>query len=116
MFTDADKWDGRGFTFPLYWHSDGGEVYTNKSYVTYHISTPFTHNQNPKDAKLLMLSIPEKWVTSKTEQELCDVFISWQKALSLGRFSNGRAGDVAGGYRFAFSAWTGDLKAGLLRR
>ena len=42
-------WEHRHVTYPVILHSDGGQVFEDTTYVTYHWCTPFTYNIHPKD-------------------------------------------------------------------
>ena len=124
VFTDPALWQMRDKIFPVFWHSDGGNIYSNQSYTTYHWSTPFTHDVDPRDAKLYMLTIDEAILLPETEMEIAE-FINWNhKVMRSGvlptynhastKMTGERlrvaGGELARGYRAAFSAWTGDLK------
>ena len=52
-------WAQRDKIFPIYIHSDGGEFFENSSYRVYHWTSAFSHDLNPRDAKLFTMTIDE---------------------------------------------------------
>ena len=124
VLSDAELWENRAKVMPFFIHSDGGEIYKNGSYTIYQWCTPFAFNINPKDSRLYILMIDEAIRTEKTETEVAS-YLSYQNEVlksgvhpSLDHDGNPVTGSkvdligkkLAGGWRAAFSAWTGDLK------
>jgi len=73
MFKSAELWNRRSKVFPTLWHSDDGEVYAGgKVWSIYHVSTPFTYDQDAKDAKLYVLMVEEAFFCEETEKELTE--------------------------------------------
>ena len=124
MLANPNLWQKRHKVFPTFWHSDGGEIYLNKTYSIYHFSTPFTYDVDPRDAKLYVLAIEESIMVHETEIEIAS-FIAYNdevlrngvhpaldhnKKQVTGKRKELIGQDIAGGFRACFSAWTGDIK------
>lgn len=78
VFVDENLWSHRSKIFPMFWHSDGGEVFSTQSYAIYHWSTPFTHDIDPRECKFYMLMIAEsEIVPDVTEREIANFVHSW---------------------------------------
>jgi hypothetical protein len=59
VFQNPVLWAERHQIFPVFWHSDGGEMFKGTSYNVAHWSTPFGHDCDPYDVKMFQLMIED---------------------------------------------------------
>ena len=126
VFLDAQLWSKRSMMVPTVWHSDAGELFNDAGWIAYNLCTPFTYDIDPRDSRLFALALEEKLVIPETERDVT-IYIKWVQAVlqsgvfpfkdhnknDIGEPWASKAGQqIAGGFCWSFSAWTGDLKAG----
>lgn len=124
MNTDPECRPLRSITVPLFFHSDGGEVFRDRSYEIYHSSTAFSRDVDPRDAKFYQSMFDEDEVCPETEDDMATYVEASRKVLESGCWPTqsqwpwpldakrlALAGKpFAGGWRFTFGGWQGDLK------
>ena len=123
--TDPDLWRDRGKVVPFFTHSDGGEVYRNHVHEVYSWSSPFSHDIDPKDAKLYIMMLEEGLQMPCVTENQITVYLEYQNTvLRSGKHpAKNHDGspvtgdkveligkDLAGGFRACCVGWTGDLK------
>ena len=111
-------------TIPLYFHSDGVDIYLGVPFRVYQISSALAHDIDVEDGKLFNGALDEHLCTDETNARVCEY---WQWNLDILEdghhpsqnfdgeawtdFRRDRAGTLLmGDWRASFYAWTGDGK------
>jgi hypothetical protein len=125
MNDDPDCRPLRSHTVPLFYHSDGGEVFNGGKYEIFHCCSAFSRDVDPRDAKFYQAMLEQYQLVQETDEDYARYVETCRPILESGMFPSQDqlppdwrldearqklAGKpFAGGWRFTFGGWQGDL-------